>query len=565
MDSQYNTTLRIENIAKAAIEKEAMDEKRHNQIMSFMTSFQSNMELNIKETNQKLDTNMEKVNAKIDDKMEEINGKMNEVNEKIDANDKKSEDAMSRMDERLKDLEEQMKKSVDLKKKREILRNEDEKKNKALKEEVRKLEEKKKKKAWLEAKDKIEKRKFERREITEKDLAKEVEVEERQLSSSNYKSSWAAQMEIELALAAGNSGSTSTGEPTKEGLEDREEVIDPEEEEEEVLDTWERLAPQKTVDRRKTRTVAVTKWMEEEPNMHVLSSSSEDENDGKWSSVERKKKNLEKMKERKKRKKMKMTEIATKMRHTIGIGPIDDDNIRYFEEREKDKTLALKNAVTEYLRYFLDFNDEEIAELEILDVRRTGKDDVTYVVFKDTETIREIYYRKAISENRDLVVRDYIPPNYYARYAAVAKQAAEKRAKDKTLKTQLRWGEDDIEIFIKHRDNEEQFKKTNLKEFMEKEELPEFDMDIKWERRDMKHRRRKLDFGKSGRPSTRKEEEQTQKQGDRMKLARQRSNQGTGELSKKFKEGQDQQEMDHDDLETRDETAVVQVEEDELI
>ena len=50
---------------------------------------------------------------------------------------------------------------------------------------------------------------------------------------------------------------------------------------------------------------------------------------------------------------------------------------------------------------------------------------------KYTDHVKEIHYRKATSYNDELVIRDYIPPQFHARQMAIAKKAAERRAVDR--------------------------------------------------------------------------------------------------------------------------------------
>ena len=99
---------------------------------------------------------------------------------------------------------------------------------------------------------------------------------------------------------------------------------------------------------------------------------------------------------------------------------------------------------------------------------------------KEKEYIKEINNRRAASSNNDLVTRDFIPSQYHYRYMVIKKRAAEMRAADSSLKTQLRWGDRDIKIFMKTKGSQEQYMETDLKEFMGKEELPDCDLYIRW-------------------------------------------------------------------------------------
>ena len=63
---------------------------------------------------------------------------------------------------------------------------------------------------------------------------------------------------------------------------------------------------------------------------------------------------------------------------------------------------------------------------------------------------------------------------------------------------QLRFGHKDVEVFTKYRGSKEGFKKMRLKDFMEGENLPEFDHSIAWRKGGAKPERRKLNFGWEG-------------------------------------------------------------------
>ena len=70
-----------------------------------------------------------------------------------------------------------------------------------------------------------------------------------------------------------------------------------------------------------------------------------------------------------------------------------------------------------------------------------------------------------------------------------------KRSLDKTLKTQFRWGHKDVQVFVKTRGENEKFRKIPLKEFMDGDELPDYDSALRWnQRRDQRLKNRPV-FG----------------------------------------------------------------------
>ena len=158
---------------------------------------------------------------------------------------------------------------------------------------------------------------------------------------------------------------------------------------------------------------------------------------------------------------------------------------------------------------------------------------------------KEIHFRKAISQNDKLIIRDYIPPNFYARFRAIADRAAEVRAEKSDIKTQIRWGNADLEIFTKAKGEKEQFRRQNLREFMGEADLPKFDMDVKWENRETKFRR-KLEFNEktTGLPSMGNQ--------SRQSLVRQRSLQNDREQIKKHRKNDISQEGVEDAMDELD-------------
>ena len=494
------------------------EQERHVQLMKFMEEFRTSIEVRINKTNEKLDDKLETMNKdmkKIHDKIEENDEKTEEAMKRIDlkidnreSKDEKTREAMNRMDLRLQDLEIEMKQSNMRTEERFKLR---EKNNKDVTDErEEELRLKNKEKISKERQKKV----FQRRRIEPEDLQNENvkgnerskvnETEEAMKGKElNYKSLWAKRMQEELDEAAKkqtNKQKTNVHPRLQERSEDSEvrEVEDQEDYEEQEDDTWERIGIKKPI-KTKVRK-PIRDWFADNNSDNSDSDTSTDSNDDnrdQWSEIKRKKKNEQKKIERKKKKKMKMEEVAGRMRHMIGVGPIPKASIEYFNKDSKDATEARVKAVQEYLKYYLNFDDEELELLKILDSKQAAKDNVIYVALENEEHAREIHIRRAASGNEDLIVRDYIPPSFHSRYMAIARKAAQKRSVDKTLKTQLRWGLKDVEVFVKTRGENEQFRRISLKDFMEDDELPEYDSTLRWnQRRDQRLKNRPI-FGEA--------------------------------------------------------------------
>ena len=177
--------------------------------------------------------------------------------------------------------------------------------------------------------------------------------------------------------------------------------------------------------------------------------------------------------------------------------------------------------------------------------------DILYIALKNEEHAREIHYRRAVSGNDDLQVRDYMPPQLHTRYMAIAIRAATKRKLDLRLKTQIRWGDTDTEIYIKEKGEQQHYKITDLLDFMGEEVLPDIDMSVKWAQRAEGLSRRKLTFRQeyTALPSLQRNKNGSQQSSSN--LTRKHSSDTSGKVTKK----QRQTDQDSDKVE---EIAVVE-------
>ena len=225
----------------------------------------------------------------------------------------------------------------------------------------------------------------------------------------------------------------------------------------------------------------------------------------------------------------KIIECAMKAEHMAGIGPIymtdvitRMDGVTNFE---KAKALELKAFLARYLGY----EEEELRELTLEETKfATSGDDLLYVAMVDKEQIKELHIRRAESQNENITVRNYIPPNFHERFVYINKMCTEQRRLDKALKTQLRFGHGDIEVFMKYKGEDAGYRLVKLSEFTDITAVPEFNHKIRWKRYVDRPPRRKIRYslenpikGKEGekRPATgRKDQETTQR-----KLTRQHS------------------------------------------
>ena len=110
-------------------------------------------------------------------------------------------------------------------------------------------------------------------------------------------------------------------------------------------------------------------------------------------------------------------------------------------------------------------------------------DEILYTTFADMGSIKEIHRRVAEIRNDEIMIRNYIPPQFWDRYRHLSQYCADLRSQDPNLKTRIQFNERDVEVLTKQRRSEEPFKILDLKEIEAKGEIPKFDHSISWKRR----------------------------------------------------------------------------------
>ena len=85
-------------------------------------------------------------------------------------------------------------------------------------------------------------------------------------------------------------------------------------------------------------------------------------------------------------------------------------------------------------------------------------------------------------------------PQFFQRYIHISKKCKEVREEQNDIKTQLRFGSDDIEMWIKERGSEEPYHKVELNEYMDVKLIPEFDFSKKWHAKTDKPPRKRCDY-----------------------------------------------------------------------
>ena len=169
--------------------------------------------------------------------------------------------------------------------------------------------------------------------------------------------------------------------------------------------------------------------------------------------------------------------------------------------------MTKKWAVKAHLADFYEYDQRKLDELNILETKITNKDEVVYIAVEKERDIKDIYLRKAECRNENAVVKKFIPPQFWERFSAMNRICAQRRAEDSDLKTQIRFGLRDLILLTKVKGIEEPFKKVEGKEFEDfigRQNLPVFDLSIKWKVQEDRPPRRKIKL--QSRPSSRQEQ-----------------------------------------------------------
>ena len=210
-----------------------------------------------------------------------------------------------------------------------------------------------------------------------------------------------------------------------------------------------------------------------------------------WGKMNRKDKNMKKKKEKREKEHRRKIETTLKARDMIGLGPISHRDIEECMDENRNFEKAKIKAVENFLREQLAFEEWELGGVKILSTKMARKE-LLYVVLADHDMIRELYSRKAELKNDNIILRTFIPPQYFSRYSAISELCAEKRKMDPGLKTQMRFGLREIEVLVKRKGEDKAFECVDLKDFFGEAVIPKYDATIKWRQQTDKPLRRKL-------------------------------------------------------------------------
>ena len=168
----------------------------------------------------------------------------------------------------------------------------------------------------------------------------------------------------------------------------------------------------------------------------------------------------------------------------MGLGPIKEQSFKYFNKITGDFNDAKKMAAAEYLTGYLKFNHEDMSDVDICDTKISPKgDDILYVVFDSPEKALNVRRRIADCQDPRIKTRDYIPPQFFQRYTALSRYARDLRSGNKNLKTQIRFGNDDISLYTKTKGQDEPFQEEDMEYIRTLIELPEVEANVSWKRK----------------------------------------------------------------------------------
>ena len=157
------------------------------------------------------------------------------------------------------------------------------------------------------------------------------------------------------------------------------------------------------------------------------SSEESDEDTSEWTNVDRKKKEEERRRRALLKKDNLKKEVASRAANMISMGPVSWESVIFFKDRGETLEDAKKSAVKEFLRYNLNYAWDELNDLVISETRMSTRGDaIINIAFENESDIRELYSRKAESRNDNLIIRNYVPPNFHERLMFLNKICAEK-------------------------------------------------------------------------------------------------------------------------------------------
>ena len=172
-------------------------------------------------------------------------------------------------------------------------------------------------------------------------------------------------------------------------------------------------------------------------------------------------------------------------RCTLGIGPIQSESYEYFHKITGDFELSKRMAAAEFLNAYIKFDKDEMSDLDITDTKISAKgDNILYIVMDSPEKILNLRRRIADCQDTRIKTRDFIPPQFYQRYVKLGMIGRDMRSENSRLKTQIRFTEDDVKLFVKLKGVDEPFAEVAMEVIEKDENLPDIEYNIVWKRKE---------------------------------------------------------------------------------
>ena len=376
------------------------------EIMKCLNDLKLQADSNMKEMKKEVMNRIDVLEEKVDEAKKIATEKEESAKVAAAEKEKKEEDRMRKLHDRLEDLEKEIRKPKDNSKKDEIEAAKQRERTKHFKEQVglnddnTVIEEERKRRTWSdlvkENKEEESERRSKEKEMKQKYWSKKVSIVERK--------------------------------DTKKIEKDKKEEIEDDKKKDEEL------------------------MIGDSSQLHGESDWSWDEGQEDWQGTEDRAEREKKKKiQRYRRRKQLEEKTANKGRHMIGLGPIRRQSVGYFQDTNANFSQAKILAVNEFLMEFLQISEDEMQDFTIIDTMISKKEDeLIYVTFREYSSIRDIHRRAAELQNEDIMVHNFIPPQYWERYTHLNKYCGKMKQKDKDIKFQIRFSETDLEVLIKN-------------------------------------------------------------------------------------------------------------------
>ena len=106
--------------------------------------------------------------------------------------------------------------------------------------------------------------------------------------------------------------------------------------------------------------------------------------------------------------------------------------------------------------------------------------------------IRDIYARKAECKADETTVKNFIPPQYYDRFMALNRLCSGRRQEGPQLKTQVCFGDKDLEILTKIKGSDDPYRVVDLRQFAAGGRIPDFNPNLRWKWQEDRQPRRRV-------------------------------------------------------------------------